>query len=62
MKGQSKCHKDEEPEAKWEFEIKPLDKAEVHFTEKKMSHLKTGVPKKCISQQIEWGNRGIYKH
>ena len=27
IKGQSKCYKDEGPESRWEFEIKPFDEA-----------------------------------
>ena len=42
----------------WEFEVKPLDEVEVHFPENGISHLKTGVPKKYISQQIKQGNKG----
>ena len=50
IKGQSMCHRDEGPEAKWEFEIKPLDETEVHYPEKQISHLKTSVPKEYISK------------
>ena len=45
IKGQSKQQKDEGPEAEWEFEIEPLNKAEVHYPENGISYLKTVVPK-----------------
>ena len=35
IKGQNKCCKDEGPEAEWEFEIKPLDDAEVHYLKRR---------------------------
>ena len=38
-----------------------MNEAEVHFPEKGISHLKTGVPKKYISQKIKQGNKGIYE-
>ena len=49
-------------EAEWEFEVKPLNKAEVHFFEKGISHLKTGVHKKAISQLIKQGSNGVYEY
>ena len=53
--------KDEGPEAEWEFEVKPLDEAEVHYPEKGISYLETGVPKRYISQQTKQGSKGAYE-
>ena len=61
IKGQSKQHKEERPEAELEFGIKPLNEAEVYYPEKRVSYLKMGVPKKFISQCIKQGSKGVYE-
>ena len=48
IKGQSKQHKEEGPEAEWKFEIKPLNEAEVCYPEKRVSFLDIGIPKKSL--------------
>ena len=40
IKGHSKQCKEEGPEVEWEFEIKPLNEAEVYYPEKGISYLK----------------------
>ena len=40
---------------------KPLNEAEVYYPEKGISYLKTGVPKKFVSQLIKQGSKGLYE-
>ena len=48
IKGQSKQCKEEGPEAEWEFEIKPLNEAEVHYPEKGSPILELVFPRNLL--------------
>ena len=60
IKGQKQC-KEEGPEVEWVLKVKPLNRVEVYYAEKGISYLKTGVPKKFISQGIKQGSKGVYE-